>query len=313
VLAAIPYTTFPDIPIGPVTLRTFGIMVALGVVAGTVIASRWGERFGVPADDTISLATRMVLAGVVGSRVTWVLTHTDAIDSPLDLIAVWEGGLQFSGGFIAAVLVGLPSFRKWDRATRWRMLDGSVLGLTVGAAVGRIGCYAVGEHLGGPTDFVLGTRYQGGPTREGPLEVGQVIHNTSLYEFLSLVALGLVLAWLLLRRRARPGTALGVFLVWYSASRFGTDFLRAYDDTVLGLTGAQWMCLVLFPVGVAVLFWYRRRVPEKAPVEPGSDPEIEYVERGGAPKRSRRDEDTEEVPVVRVPRPETGDGPRPGR
>src|SRR5680860_109718 len=116
------------------------------------------------------------------------------------------------------------------------MLDGSALGLTVGAALGRIGCYAVGEHLGGPTGFFLATRYQGGETREGPLVVGQAIHNTALYEMISLAVLALVLAWLLYRRRSTPGTALGVFLVWYSLARFGTDFLRAYDETVLGLT-----------------------------------------------------------------------------
>jgi phosphatidylglycerol---prolipoprotein diacylglyceryl transferase len=288
VLAAIPYTTFPEISLGPLTLRTFGVMVALGVVGGSMVAARWGERVGVPSDETISLATRMVVAGVVGARLTWVVTHLEAIDSPLDVIAVWEGGLQFSGGFLAALAVGLPSFRRWPSLTRWRMLDGAALAVVVGAAVGRIGCYAVGEHLGGPTGFFLATRYEGGPTREGanplrdgvpPLEVGQVIHNTSLYELLSLAVLGGLLWWLLHRRRAVAGTAVGTFLVWYSLSRFGTDFLRAYDQTVLGLTGAQMMCLVLFPVGVAVLVVARPRLARAAaaaeeeapPPPPGPD------------------------------------------
>jgi phosphatidylglycerol---prolipoprotein diacylglyceryl transferase len=108
VLAAIPYTTFPTIDLGFVEIRTFGLMVALGVMLGALIASRIGERYGVPADDTIALATRLVVAGVIGARLTWVLTHTDQIDSPVDVVAVWEGGLQFSGGFIAAIIVGIP-------------------------------------------------------------------------------------------------------------------------------------------------------------------------------------------------------------
>src|SRR3954466_6655474 len=98
-------------------------MVALGLMVGAVVASRRGERFGVPSDDTIALATRLVVAGVIGARITWVLTHLDQIDSPVDVVAVWEGGLQFSGGFIAAIVVGFPTFRKWSRLTRWRMLD----------------------------------------------------------------------------------------------------------------------------------------------------------------------------------------------
>lgn len=264
-LAAIPYTTFPEIDLGVFTLRTFGLMVALGVVVGAVVASRWGERWGVPADDTVSLATRMVLAGVIGSRLTWVVTHLDQIDDAIDVIAVWEGGLQFSGGFIAAVIVGMPAFRRWSRLTRWRMLDGMAWGLTIGLAIGRIGCYAVGEHLGGSTDFFLGTRYDGGATREGPPPIGQVIHNTSLYELLHLLVLFVVLWWVLLKRRARAGTAIGIFLLWYGIGRFSTDFLREYDDTVLGLTGAQWMCLALLPIGVWVLARVRPSLASEEP------------------------------------------------
>lgn len=277
-LAAIPYTTFPDIALGPLTLQTFGLLVAIGVVLGITVAARLGEEVGRPRDHTINLGVRLVVAGVVGSRLTWVLTHLDQIESPVDVIAVWEGGLQFSGGFITAVLVGLPTFLRWDRLTRWRMLDRVMLGLAVGLAVGRIGCYAVGEHFGGLTTFALGTRYEGGATREGNggsgrlLEVGDVIHNTSLYEMLHVSVLAALLWWLI-RRRSAPGTALGVFLLWYGAARFGTDFLRIYDETVLGLTGAQWMCLALLPTGLWVLGRARPRLAALEAAEPAASEE----------------------------------------
>lgn len=255
-LGAIPYTTFPEIDLGFVQLRTFGLMVALGVLVGAVVASRLGERWGVPADDTVGFATRLVIVGVIGARVTWALTHLDQLDSPIDVIAVWEGGLQLSGGFIAAVLAGIPTFHRWSRPTRWRMLDSMALGLTVGLVLGRVGSYSVGEHLGGPTTFVLGTRYDGGSTREGPPAIGEVIHNTSLYEGLHLVALAALLWWVL-RQRPVPGSLIGIFCVWYGIGRFGTDLLRAYDDTVLGLTAAQWMSMALVPAGLWILFGVR--------------------------------------------------------
>jgi prolipoprotein diacylglyceryltransferase len=66
--------------------------------------------------------------------------------------------------------------------------------------------------------------------------------------------------WWLIRRRRSPGTALGVFLLWYGIGRFATDFLRIYDDTVAGLTGAQLMCLVMIPTGLWVLGWVRPRL-----------------------------------------------------
>lgn len=263
-LAAIPYTTFPKIDLGVFSIRTFGLMVALGVMFGAIIASRLGERWGIPADDTIGLATRLVVAGVIGARITWVLTHTDQIDSPLDVIAVWKGGLQFSGGFIAAVIIGFPTFRRWSRITRWRMLDGLALGLTVGLAFGRVGCYSVGEHLGAKTtSFFLATRYDGGATREGPPQLGQVIHNTALYELLHLVVLAGILWWIL-RQRPVPGSLIGVFCVWYGVARFGTDLLRGYDETKLGLTGAQWMCVALVPVGLYILVKVRRSLAREA-------------------------------------------------
>lgn len=273
VLAGIPYTTFPEIGLGPIQLRTFGLMVGLGVVLGAWLAAIVIERaVGVSRDDTYSLATRMVVAGVIGARLTWAVSHFDQIETPIDVIAVWKGGLQFSGGFIAAIIVGFPTFRHWNREVRWKSLDGYAYGLTIGLAIGRIGCYAVGEHFGSVTNFFLGTTYKGGETREGlagtsfetarQLEaegVGVTFHNTSLYEFMYLLALFAFTSWLLWLRKkpVRAGTITGIFCLYYGVARFGSDLLRVNDETVLGLTGAQFMSLVLLPAGAWILFKVR--------------------------------------------------------
>ena len=179
------------------------------MLLGAWLAARYGEGYGIPRDTTYSLAMRMVVAGVIGSRITWVLSHTDSIDSPLDLIAIWEGGLQFSGGFLFAVIAGYPVYRKWNRLTRWHSLDGYAYGLTIGLAIGRIACYSVGEHFGRLTSFALGVRYDGGAVREGtlgdiPLREGMVFHQTALYELIYLAVLFAVLTWVLHLRKERP-------------------------------------------------------------------------------------------------------------
>lgn len=267
VLGAIPYTTFPTIDLGPLNLRSFGFVVALGVVLGAWLAARYGEGYGIPRDTTYSMAMRMVVAGVVGSRLTWVLSHTGSIDSPLDIVAVWQGGLQFSGGFVFAVIAGYPVFRNWNRLTRWHSLDGYAYGLTAGLGIGRIACYSVGEHFGRLTSFALGVRYEGGSVREGtlgelPLREGMVFHQTSLYEFGYMLVLFVLLTWLLHRRRPRPGpgTALGIFCLYYGVCRFLSDSLRVNDERVLGLTGAQYLCLVLIGVSVWVFRSVRPRL-----------------------------------------------------
>jgi phosphatidylglycerol:prolipoprotein diacylglycerol transferase len=293
VLAAIPYTTFPTIDIGPLNLRTFGLMVAIGVLLGAWIAATYVERYGISRDETYRVATWMVLAGIVGSRLTWAATHTDQIESPLDVIAVWEGGIQFSGGFICAVVVGLPFFRRWTRLERWRVLDGYSLGLTAGLAIGRIGCYSVGEHFGRRSDFFLATRYEGGEVREpGPggfeLVPGTTFHNTALYELLYLIVAFAVLgaALLIARRRGRelaPGTIVGSFLVYYGVARWLSDTLRINDERVAGMTGAQWMCLVMVPAGTWILWKVRPSLAKLAQAEVEADADAEAEAGTGVP------------------------------
>lgn len=270
-LAAIPYTTFPQISLGPLELRTFGFVVAIGVLVGAWLAARYGEEHGIPRDTTYSLAMRMVVAGVIGARLTWVLSHLESIDSPVDVIAIWEGGLQFSGGFLVAVIAGYPIYRHWNRLTRWHSLDGYAYGLAIGLAIGRIACYSVGEHFGRRTSFALGVRYDGGSVRESslgdlPLAKGMVFHHTALYELLYLVVLFLLLTWLLHLRRERPGpgTAMAIFCAWYGIARFASDSLRVNDERVLGLTGAQYLCLLLLPTSAWIWFRVRRALAADA-------------------------------------------------
>jgi phosphatidylglycerol:prolipoprotein diacylglycerol transferase len=283
VLASIPYTTFPDIELGPLTLRTFGLMVALGVLIGARLGSDYGERFGVNREDTYRTGTLMVLAGIIGSRLTYVATHTEDVDNVIDVIAIWRGGIQFSGGFIAALIVGLPMFLKWPRVQRWHVLNGYAWGLTIGVGIGRIGCYAVGEHFGRQSDFFLATRWDGGETREVtlgdvPLVQGMTFHNTALYEMLTFFLLFAVMTALIWRARRKgrellPGTLVALFMIYVGVVRFGLDSLRVNDDRLGGLTGAQWMSVVMVPYGIYVLWKVRPALrklvgPDGKPLEP---------------------------------------------
>lgn len=274
-LAAIPYTTFPTIELGPLTLRTFGLLVGIGVLLGGWIAGRYIEaRTDISREEVYRMATRLVVAGVIGARLTFVATHWDEVESPLDIIAVWKGGLQFSGGFVGAILFGLPFFKRWDRRTRWIALDGYAYGLSLGLAIGRIGCYSVGEHFGSATDFFLAVRYDGGDTQEAtlgdtPLTVGTTFHHTALYEFGYLLALFVVLGLIVRRRQPSPGLLIGLFCLVYGASRFGTDFLRVNDEQIAGFTGAQLLMACLVLASGWILFKVR---PSLAQAPPPDEP-----------------------------------------
>jgi phosphatidylglycerol:prolipoprotein diacylglycerol transferase len=255
--AGIPYVPFPTIELGPVTIQVFGLCVAVGVLLGGWVTARRNARLGIPTEQTEKIVISLVLVGVVGARLLWVLTNLETIDSALDVVAVWDGGLQFSGGFIAALLVSPWLVRGMSSAQRWHLLDGAAIGLAIGLGIGRIGCLAVGEHLGGTTTFPLGITYLGTPgdTVEGPLVVGETYWALPIIEMLYVAAILAVM--LLVDRRGEhgAGTIAGIFCVGYAITRFSSDFLRAYDETLYGLTGAQYMCLLLFPVGL----WFLRK------------------------------------------------------
>jgi phosphatidylglycerol:prolipoprotein diacylglycerol transferase len=257
--AGIPYTPFPEIPLGPITLQTFGLCVALGVILGAWLTVRRNRRLGISVDQSERIIILLVVAGLVGARLLWVITSWDEIESPIDIIAVWNGGLQFSGGFIAALLLAPVLTRRLSSDQRWQMLDGAALGLALGLAVGRIGCYAVGEHLGGPTSFPLGINYRGGQVVEGPLEVGVTYWSTPVLEFLYVLVILAIMLWVDRKGTAGAGTIAGIFCVLYAIFRFASDFLRINDETLYGLTGAQYMTIALLVVGAWFLRTARRR------------------------------------------------------
>ena len=166
-LAAIPYTTFPD--------HRPGVRVAADVRPGRRVRGPRSGR-GSPlatARSSTSLATSPTASpcgwwslGSSARASPGCVTHLDELESPLEAFAIWQGGLQFSGGFVFAVIAGYPIYHHWNRLTRWHSLDGYAYGLAIGLGIGRIGCYAVGEHFGSLTSFPLAVRYDGGSVRE---------------------------------------------------------------------------------------------------------------------------------------------------
>lgn len=258
--AAIPYRTFPSFSVGPLTIRTFGVFVALGILFGVWLFLRYARERDLDPDLLSRLAWQVIVLGIIGSRALFVITNWSEFQGdPLSVFALWEGGLQFSGSFLISIVVIWWFARRHPEMPGLAVSDGVVYGLAPGLVIGRLGCVAVGEHLGTQTSFVLGWRYLGGETRE-PVAGGvdSVIHNTAIYEIVLLLPLVAVLWWMQ-RRRVPDGWLTATFLLWYGTQRFLTDFFRAYDRTVAGLTGAQFLSLGMVAGGLVLALRLRRR------------------------------------------------------
>lgn len=257
-LGAIPFETFPIFHLGPLPIRTFGLFVATGILLGVWILARFARDRGMDADALSSLAFWVVGLGIVGARLLFVVTHpSDYAENPLRAFALWEGGLQFSGSFLVAIVLIWWWLRRHPEVNGRTLMDGLVYALVPGLMVGRIGCVAVGEHLGNATGFFLGWTYLGGETREGPLTVGVTYHNTAIYEIVFLAPLAVIL-FSMARRRVAPGRMAATFFLWYGVQRFATDLFRTYDREVFGLTGAQYLAIGMVLGGLAILAGIRR-------------------------------------------------------
>jgi phosphatidylglycerol:prolipoprotein diacylglycerol transferase len=185
--------------IGPITIHTYGLFVALGFFLGIAWAVRTAPRFGLNPRTIQDLAFFIVIAALIGSRLWFVAIAWDYFrEHPVDALKLWQGGLVFYGGLIAAILVSIAYM--WIKKMPMFVV-GDVLapGLALGQAVGRIGCLAAGCCYGSVTDLPWAVTFTNGQCL-APLH--QALHPTQLYASLGLMAIFAVL--LFLQRRPHP-------------------------------------------------------------------------------------------------------------
>jgi phosphatidylglycerol:prolipoprotein diacylglycerol transferase len=246
----------PEIHIGPLELKTFGICFALGFLASGLIISRRFRELGKPADWTYEMVFAALIGGLVGSRLDYVIQNWDKVSGDLlgNIISgsglVWFGGLV--GGAIAVIL-----WARWRGFLGWQLLDTAAVPLAVGYAIGRIGCQLSGDgDYGTASDLPWAMSYP-----EGTVPTTDEVHPTPVYETLAMGLAGAVL-WQL-RDRFAPGVLFGIYLMVAGVERFLIEFIRRNDEVVAGLTQAQLISLVLLGLGAAIVA-VRRDVPHPA-------------------------------------------------
>lgn len=209
-----------------------------------------------------------ILGVIVGARLAFVLGHLDEFTTdPASILRIWEGGVSLQGGILGAIAAATPYARKHG-FKMLPLLDAAAPGFPLGIALGRIGDLVIGDHLGSPTNFFLGFRYSGGaqpPDRV--LAIGDVVHQTALYDMLIAAAL-FPIVMRLARRTLPTGHLIAWTAIGYAAGRFITDFARTEVAAFYGLRGTQWTSIALIVVGTAWLLRPRvRAVPSTLNVE----------------------------------------------
>ncbi len=254
---------YPElVRIGDFVISSYGVMVALAFVVGYAVAQREFQRLGLPMDLLEAMGVAVPVAAIVGAKVLYVWENVplqEWITRPLPYF-LSRSGLTFYGGFFFAVGVSYVLIRR-ARVSPLRVLGAVSPALALGYAIGRMGCFLVGDDYGKPSDLPWAMAFpRGAPPTVDPV-TGEVfrVHPTQLYE----IALSLAIFAVLWRIRSRwPAERIaGLYLLLAGLERFGVEFLRTTTPSwIPGLSVAQLMALGLVGAGI----WILRTVHAKA-------------------------------------------------
>ena len=259
--------------IGPLQFTGFGIAVVLGFVVAQMIGQQEMTRRGYDPAPIADMVFGAVVGGLLGAKLYFVvvLGNWDALFS--------RGGFVFWGGLIGGA-IGVLLIARQKKVPLWRTVEVSAPALAAAYAVGRTGCWDVGDDYGRPWTGPLAVQFPEGapPSTAGIMarEFGQkfppgtdpnaviAVHPTQLYE-VTMALIMFAILWRLRRHKHAEGWLMGAYCVLAGIERFIVEFFRAKDDVLpIGLTVAQLIALAAIALGVAIL--YARRNPRPSVV-----------------------------------------------
>jgi phosphatidylglycerol:prolipoprotein diacylglycerol transferase len=246
--------------IGPVQLRWYGLMYMLSFIIGYFVLKRYAKirKLGLSTDDLYDLLFYLILGVMIGGRLGYVIFYDlpSYLRDPVSILAIWQGGMSFHGGFIGVTLAAWWICRKkgWNF---WEIADLVCVAVPIGLGLGRIGNFINGELFGRPTSRPWGMIFPDGG--------GVPRHPSQVYEaLLEGLLLFLILRWIY-RKNFHRGTVFWALVGFYGLFRFCVEFVRE-PDTQIGFdlgpfTRGQLLTFPMMVVGLAMMIIYARRSP----------------------------------------------------
>jgi phosphatidylglycerol:prolipoprotein diacylglycerol transferase len=248
--------------IGGLTVTSFGVLMALAFITAGVIAAREFKRKGENPELAWDLAGYAALFGILGAKAYYLILHWDQTMANPRAAILSRSGLVWYGGLIAAAL-----FVAWRlhrmKLPVWKFADAIAPSMAAGYAVGRLGCFFVGDDYGRPTTLPWGVAFpQGAPPSTAdnlrafgvdvpasvPGDTVMTVHPTQLYE----TGMSLIIFFILWRMRERfpnHGTLFAVWVALAGVERFIVEIFRAKDDRLLGAFSVAQLISILMVIG----------------------------------------------------------------
>jgi phosphatidylglycerol---prolipoprotein diacylglyceryl transferase len=255
---------------GALTLYWYGVMVAIGFLAGLWIASRRALKTGLAPEKVLDLGPWLIGGAIVGARALFVISYWNEFfrGQPWwKIFMIQEGGLVFYGGLIGASVTGVMQMRRM-KLPFWPLSDILAPCVALGHMFGRLGCFMNGCCYGSPTQCAWAVHF---PANHETAGVG--VHPTQLYEAALNLALFLGLSWFFPRRRY-AGQIFAWYMIGYAVIRWSVELFRGdYYDATPFFTPGQKLSYLLLAAGLAAIWWLpRRAATPPLPVTKNSKP-----------------------------------------
>ncbi|MDP2653774.1 MAG: prolipoprotein diacylglyceryl transferase [Candidatus Omnitrophota bacterium] len=241
--------------IGPVSLFSYGLMLAVAALTCAWLLSRDARKHGIPSETIYDLMFWLVLSGIAGARILYVVLHWEQFSGrPLEILMVQSGGLSFQGGFLAAAAAGAWYVRRQKLPILF-MLDLMAPYIALGHAIGRIGCFLNGCCYGRPASWGI----------YFPVH-GARLQPTQLYDTAELFLVFLILRFSQKRSQVR-GEVFALYMALAGLQRFINEFFRGDHEHLMveavGLSVYQVFSLAIFAAGLAAWLVLRKSRPQK--------------------------------------------------
>jgi len=294
------------IQIGPLYVRYYGIIIMMGALAAAWLADRLARKRGLEDELIWDAMPSLLVAGIIGARIWHILTPSASnvamglttkyyLTHPLDMIAIWNGGLGIPGAVVGGVLA-LYFFTRKRQVSFPVLLDVLAPGLIMAQAIGRWGNFINQELYGAPSNLPWAIAID--PANRLPgFEQYTRFHPLFLYEsILNLFIMGILLyCGSRLKHWLKDGDIFLMYLIGYPVVRFSLEFLRLDTSQVGGINANQALMALIAVAAVAALIWrHRSGAPVKAAVSE-NEAQVEaridaLVEDAAAVEKSRQEE-----------------------
>jgi len=260
--------------IGPLTLHTYGVLLALAFIAGLWVASRQAKANGLDSARITDMAVYVLIAGLVGAKLLLVVVEWGYYArNPRELLSIFQSGGVFYGGLLGAFPVAWWYARK-HALPPWRTADALAPAVALGQAIGRMGCFSAGCCYGKPSEAAWAVTFHdpyAARTVGTPLDVP--LHPTQLYEAAATFLIFLVLMRLAARKRF-DGQLTLAYVALYAVARFVIEFFRgdAVRGTVFEWLSTSQFIAALSVVAVALVLPYVAKKNRVAPATPPAAP-----------------------------------------